>query len=517
MTYILIMTCIAAIVSYPLTHLVASLAQRWGFVDRPDGHHKSHKKAVALGGGLAVFLAAGVTFAVEYTSSTQLRESLHGDKPFLAGLLVAGLWIVGLGLYDDRYGMKGRYKLLGQMLAGMIVIASGLEIKAFTLFQQKIELGPMSIPFTLFWLVGAINSLNLLDGIDGLATTIGIILCAAITVMAMWVEQPSVAIVAAVFGGALIGFLRFNFPPASIFLGDAGSMLIGLVVGSLAIGASLKGPATVAMAAPMAIWALPMFDSFVAILRRKLTGRSIYATDRGHLHHRLMARFGSNNARVLAFVAVCCFVTCGGAILSMFMKNDFVAIASVAIVICILVVTQIFGHVELAMLTSRVKSAGLSLMRSTQKSGSWNSSFRLQGTREWDLLWQAMIEYAEKMQLVEIKLDINLAAIQEGYHASWRRRTNCERRELWRTETPLFVGSHLIGRLTVCGGRDADTLVCDLIGRVMDMLEPMEAEIVALASSQKIGAESPAGAAPVSLPESASLPSPATPPHASVG
>jgi UDP-GlcNAc:undecaprenyl-phosphate GlcNAc-1-phosphate transferase len=100
----------------------------------------------------------------------------------------------------------------------------------------------------LFWLVGAINSLNLLDGIDGLATTIGIILCAAITVMAVWFAQPAVAIVAAVFAGALVGFLRFNFPPASIYLGDAGSMLIGLVVGSLAIGASLKGPATVAMA-----------------------------------------------------------------------------------------------------------------------------------------------------------------------------------------------------------------------------------------------------------------------------
>jgi UDP-GlcNAc:undecaprenyl-phosphate GlcNAc-1-phosphate transferase len=511
MLYIVIMTCIAAVVSIPVTHVVASLAQRFGFVDRPDGHHKSHKKAVALGGGLAVFLSAGVTFAVEYFSSTHLRESLHGDRPFLAGLLVAGLWIVCLGLYDDRFGMKGRYKLLGQILAGLMVIASGLEIQAFTLFGQKINLGVMSVPFTLFWLVGAINSLNLLDGIDGLATTIGIILCAAITVMAMWIAQPAVAIIAAVFAGSLLGFLRFNFPPASIFLGDAGSMLIGLVVGSLAIGASLKGPATVAMAAPVAIWALPMFDSFVAILRRKLTGRSIYATDRGHLHHRLMARFGSNNARVLAFVAVCCLVTCGGALLSMFMANDLVALASIAIVICILVVTQIFGHVELAMLTSRVKSAGLSLMRSRTTGGSWNSSFRLQGTREWDLLWQALTEYAEKMQLAEMKLDINLAAIQEGYHASWRRRSNCERREMWRTEAPLFVGQHLIGRLSISGVRDVNALTCELLGRVMEMLEPIEAEIIALASSQKIPvgpATAPVEATSTTLPSPTPAPAP---------
>jgi UDP-GlcNAc:undecaprenyl-phosphate GlcNAc-1-phosphate transferase len=410
-------------------------------------------------------------------------------------------------LIDDRYGMRGRYKLLGQTVAALIVIAAGLEIKAFTLFSQRIELGPLSVPFTLFWLLGAINSLNLLDGIDGLATTIGIILCAAITVMAMWIDQASIAVVAAVFGGAMLGFLRFNFPPASIFLGDAGSMLIGLVVGSLAIGASLKGPATVAMAAPMAIWALPMFDSFIAILRRKLTGRSIYATDRGHLHHRLMARFGKNT-RVLAVVAVCCAVTCAGAVLSMLMQNDMLALVSVVLVICILVVTQLFGHVEFVMLSSRLKSLGTGLLRTSGKSGASSSSFRLQGTRQWDLLWQSLTEHAEKLQLVDVKLDINLAAVQEGYHASWRRRTNVERRELWRTELPLFLNQHVIGKLSISGVHESGMLMCDVVGRLMDMLEPLEAEIVALASSQERVAPAAASAAESVEPDADEMASP---------
>lgn len=485
MQYVLTMSCIAAIVSYPLTHFVASLAQRWGFVDRPDGHHKSHKLPVALGGGLAVFLAAVVTFAVEYFSSQNLQESLHDNAPFLSGLLLAGGWIVILGLVDDRYGMKGRYKLVGQIFAALIVIASGLEIQAFSLFGQKIQLGWLSIPFTLFWLVGAINSLNLLDGIDGLATTIGIILCSAITVMALWFGQPAVAVVAAVFAGALLGFLRFNFPPATVYLGDAGSMLIGLVVGSLAIGASLKGPATVAMAAPLAIWSLPMFDSFIAILRRKLTGRSIYATDRGHLHHRLMARFGKNT-RVLGVVAICCAVTCGGALLSMFMQNDLLAIGSVMLVICILVATQIFGHVEFMMLANRMKSVGMSFIKPSNGSGSWQSSVRLQGTREWDMLWQSLIEYAEKSHLVEVRIDLNLAAIQEAYHASWKRRSSCERRELWRTEVPLFVDQHVIGRINLTGEREAGAVVCDVISKVMETLAMLEGEITALASSTNV-------------------------------
>lgn len=524
MQYVLTMSCIAAIVSYPLTHFVASLAQRWGFVDRPDGHHKSHKMPVALGGGLAVFLAAVVTFAVEYFSSQNLQESLHDNAPFLSGLLLAGGWIVILGLIDDRFGMKGRYKLLGQIIAALIVIASGLEIQAFSLFGQKIQLGWFSVPFTLFWLVGAINSLNLLDGIDGLATTIGIILCSAITVMALWFGQPAVAVVAAVFAGALLGFLRFNFPPASIYLGDAGSMLIGLVVGSLAIGASLKGPATVAMAAPLAIWSLPMFDSFVAILRRKLTGRSIYATDRGHLHHRLMARFGKNT-RVLGVVALCCAVTCGGALLSMFMQNDLMAIGSVMLVICILVATQIFGHVEFMMLANRMKSVGMSLIQPGRKNGSWQSSVRLQGTREWDMLWQSLIEYAEKSQLVEVRIDLNLAAIQEAYHASWKRRSSRERRELWRTEVPLFVDQHVVGRLTVAGEREVGLPVCDVISRLMELLAVLEADIVSLASTQRIDSlpesataiDDQSSASIVAAPSDVSVAATSSPPHATVG
>ena len=227
--YLIIVGGIAAVVSYPLTNFVGIIARRFDVVDRPDGHHKSHKQPIALGGGLAVFLAATVTFAVEFLSSATLQESLNDEKPFLSGLLIAGAWIVGLGLIDDRFGMKGRYKLLGQFVAPLIMISSGLEIHAFSVFGYTVQLGALSKPFTIFWLLGAINSLNLLDGIDGLATTIGIILCATITLMALMIGQFAVAIVGAVFVGSLVGFLRFNFPPATIYLGDAGSMLIGLV------------------------------------------------------------------------------------------------------------------------------------------------------------------------------------------------------------------------------------------------------------------------------------------------
>jgi len=476
--YLIFVGGIAAVVSYPLTNLVGMLARRWGIVDRPDGHHKSHKEAVALGGGVAIFFAATITFAVEFLSSSKLQESLTDEKFFLGGLLIACAWIVGLGLYDDRFGMKGRYKLVGQFLATLIVIASGLQIHAFSAFGYSIQLGMFSIPFTVFWLLGAVNSLNLLDGIDGLATTIGIILCATITLMALMIGQTAIAVVGAVFVGSLIGFLRFNYPPASIYLGDAGSMLIGLVVGALAIGGSLKVTATVGLAAPIAIWALPMFDSFTAILRRKLTGRSIYAVDRGHLHHRLMARFGKNTV-VLAVVAICCIVTCAGALLSVLMKNDFVAITSVLVVFGILVVSQAFGHVEVRMLLSRMKSMFVSRGRTHEV------TFRLQGTREWDLIWQGLVEFAEKNHLVELKLDINMASAQEGFHASWRRPCESEKRERWQTVIPLFAGEHLVGRLMAYGYRQQGRSSCEAMDLLINYLEPFESQLIEFAGSPR--------------------------------
>jgi UDP-GlcNAc:undecaprenyl-phosphate/decaprenyl-phosphate GlcNAc-1-phosphate transferase len=478
MLYLIAVCCIAAVVSYTITNFVGILAPQWGLVDKPDGHHKSHKREVALGGGLAVFLAASITFAVEFFSSPRLQKLLDTQEPFLGGLLLACGWIVLLGLWDDRFGMKGRYKLVGQFIATLIVIGSGLQIESFVVFDQKISLGVFSIPFTVFWLLGAINSLNLLDGIDGLATTIGIILCSTISVIAAAFGQPAVAIVAAVFVGSLLGFLPFNFPPARMFLGDAGSMLIGLVVGSLAIGGSMKGPATVGMAAPLAIWALPIFDSVAAIMRRKLSGRSIYATDRGHLHHRLMTVFGKNT-RVLAVVAVCCAVTCAGALISTFMKNDLAALLSIAAVLCILVVTQVFGHIELVMLISRTKSAMLSLFRF---GGDRQYAFRLQGSRDWNLMWQSMIEYAEKLDLIEVKLDVNIAAMQEGFHASWRRPSHSEKAQRWGAEVPLFSGEHVIGRLSVWGNRPIGMSSCETVNQLMEILEPLETEIVALAT-----------------------------------
>ncbi|HVX09713.1 MAG TPA: MraY family glycosyltransferase [Pirellulales bacterium] len=483
MTTLLAIIAVAFMSSVVATLVMRTVAHRVGLTDRPDAHRKMQSKPVALGGGVAVFVGLLVALAMVAATPNHFRGQFLAGAGNLCWLLVAGMVIVLVGLLDDRCNLRGRHKLLGQIAAALILVPAGFAIHHVRIFDTNIELGLLSVPFTLFWLLGAVNALNLIDGADGLASSVGIILCLAISGMCLLTRHPVEGIVAWAFAGSLLGFLCFNFPPARIYLGDAGSMLIGLLVGALAIRASLKGPATVALAAPLAIWAIPIFDVSAAIVRRKLTGRSVYTTDRGHLHHRLLAMTG-NNTLVLGVVAAACVITCLGATLSLHFNNDLLAFAAVAPVAGIFVVTRAFGDVELLLVANRVKSLGQSMLNpvSGRSEATVEAAVRLQGDRPWDELWASLTEFADKLRLYSIRLDVNLPAVREDFHASWRRPSRCDPQELWRTEIPLFLKTNVIGRLVVAGKRD-DGPSCQYIERLMDLLEPFETQLVEMAAA----------------------------------
>jgi UDP-GlcNAc:undecaprenyl-phosphate GlcNAc-1-phosphate transferase len=482
MTTVLVIMAIAFATSIAGTFAALRVASRIGLTDRPDGHRKTQREPVALGGGAAVFLGLLASLLAVWVLPNPLRDRLLENAHDLAALLAAGGAIVLLGLADDRFNLRGRQKLLGQVLVTLALATAGFTISKLRIFDVDIELGLLAVPFTVFWLLGAINALNFIDGIDGLASTVGIILSMAIGVLAMLTGHFTEGIVAWAFAASLLGFLCFNFPPARIYLGDAGSMLIGLIVGALAIRASLKGPATVALAAPLAIWTIPIFDVTAAIIRRRLTGRSVYTTDRGHLHHRLLDATG-NNALVVAMIGVACAVTCAGATLSVHYSNDLLAFGSIVPVVGILVVTRVFGHVEVLLLTGHMRALGRSMLRPVprDKDGAVEASFRLQGSRPWDEIWEALTEFADKLDLAAIRLDVNLPALAEDFHASWRRPAQRHSEELWKTEIPLWMGAQMIGRLVVSGERRAGS-ACAHIERLMDLLEPLESRLIHMAA-----------------------------------
>ena len=189
MTTLLAIPIVAFLASLVLTPAMRWCARRFHLVDRPDGHRKIHDTPIPLGGGVAVFVAALIAVAAALLIQSPLianpwQASLLENKTELLGLLAAAGVLCAVGLADDRKGLRGRQKVLGQLCAVGILVSSGLVIRSIAVFGWQLDLGPLSIPFTIFWLLGAINSLNLIDGIDGLATSVGIILTLTIAAMA---------------------------------------------------------------------------------------------------------------------------------------------------------------------------------------------------------------------------------------------------------------------------------------------------------------------------------------------
>jgi UDP-GlcNAc:undecaprenyl-phosphate GlcNAc-1-phosphate transferase len=453
-----------------LTPVARALALRWMLVDRPDGRRKLHSRAIPLGGGLAVFCAAAGALVISAALWGLPPEHDGTQHTYLYGLLLASVVLCGVGLVDDLGRMRGRHKLLGQVVAVGLVMNSDVYVQAIDLFGWHLELGLLSLPFTMFLLLGAINSLNLIDGMDGLLSSIGLIICVAFGAMALSNGRVETAWVAFSLAAALLGFLFYNFPPASIYLGDSGSMVIGLTIGVLAIQSSLKGGATVALAAPTALLAIPIFDTTAAVLRRTLTGRSIYSTDRAHLHHCLLRR-GLKARTVLFIISACCMAI---ALLSVISKNEIVAVVSALAVVTMLITTRLFGHAELNLIVCRLRALLPSLPFSDHEPRARQIEVRLQGSLDWRELWLHIITRASTLNLRRVRFEINAPLIHEGYYARWDRGHNQpEDEELWEAAIPVPLGDHTAGQLVVSGSRDGEP-VWQKIAKLTDLVEGFE-------------------------------------------
>ncbi|MEZ5942753.1 MAG: MraY family glycosyltransferase [Planctomycetaceae bacterium] len=484
MTAIFVAFLLALLCSLVLTPVVRAVALRVGLIDQPDGHRKLHKEAVALGGGVAIAIAAFLGGALVFSFYPGWARPFQENARFLVGLGGAAGLICLVGLMDDWLELRGRQKLAAQFVTVLIVVLGGLVIESVEIFGLHIELGLLGIPITVCWLLGTINALNLIDGVDGLATTVGIVLSLTMAAMALMLGHVADALVAVAIAGGLLGFLVFNFPPAKIYMGDSGSMTIGLVLGALAIRSSLKGPATVAMAAPVLIWAVLLFDVGAAILRRKLTGQSVYTTDRGHLHHVLQKR-GFSRRKIVFFIGLLCVVCGVGAMVSVYQKSELMAIATGSTVITTLVLTQVFGHSEVSLLVKRVRALFESMLRLPMKHKPTPKpvSSRFDGDRDWDTLWQSLLAFAEEFDLSLVQLNVNSPSIGEEFHAFWERKEHPPQLRMWRTEVPLFHGKLAVGRLTICGtSREGAT--CAWMAELIEGLKPFEQKMRELLDDQ---------------------------------
>ncbi len=487
---------LAFMLSLVLTPVLRDLAARIGLVDSPDGRRKHQKLPIPKAGGLAVFIATtlGILGLSMYGFSF---PNLVSSEPRLASLFGAACIIVVVGLLDDLYGLRGRHKLVGQFIAvSYLVYFEHLSIQQFSLFGMPIDLGNFGIVLTYLWMIGIINAINLIDGMDGLLGLIGIVVCLSLAAVAGLIGNGYVAVVSIALAGALMGFLCFNLPPANVYLGDCGSMLIGLVLGALSIQGSMKGPTAMALAVPITMLTLPILDTLAAIARRKLTGRSIYTTDRGHLHHSLL-RAGLNRAMVLVLVAVLGLVASAGAIASTLLQNDLYSFAAALIIVITLIGTRLFGHAEYTLVREKIRALAANAMNGSREGRSHQSQVRLQGSVRWQGIWEELTAVAFRRNFRSLCLDVNAPAMHEGYHARWDRFGSTgshEEKTDWRADLPITLGGKVIGRLTAIGLLDSEPIWVKL-QQLAEMVRTTEINVHRL--TEQLAVAKPPAAQPV--------------------
>ena len=285
------------ILSLVLTPAVAYLALRLRILDRPAAR-KVHRTAIPRAGGIAIYLASTLSFVAVVGAHTWILQTVDFDGRVL-GFLAGGALVFALGLWDDFRPLGVRFKLTVQVAAAVIAYAGGAQIlKVGLAGLGEWSLGWLSLPVSVLWFLLIINGMNLIDGLDGLAA--GIALFAALILLAVWQSPGSfvVAIGLASLAGTSLGFLRYNFYPASIFLGDGGAYFLGYSLAALSTLGSIKSEATVAMLVPIIALGVPVMDAVWAPCRRFLLGRQMFRPDMDHIHHRLL-KLGYTQRRVV--------------------------------------------------------------------------------------------------------------------------------------------------------------------------------------------------------------------------
>lgn len=294
MLYVTLIICFMA--SILITPLVKKLAFKIGATDKPN-QRKVHQKVMPRLGGLAIYLSFLIGYLV-----------MQPEGPYALPILVGGTIIIITGMLDDMYELSAKVKLVGQLAAALIVVLwGGIQVEFINLpFEGQLHFGFLSIPFTILWIVGITNAINLIDGLDGLAAGVSSIALITISGMAMINGTAFVALMGSLVLASTLGFLIYNFHPAKIFMGDTGALFLGFMIAVLSL-LGFKNVTLISFIVPILILGVPISDTFFAIIRRIVNKKPIGAADKSHLHHCLLDSGFTHRQTVLIIYAIAAF------------------------------------------------------------------------------------------------------------------------------------------------------------------------------------------------------------------
>lgn len=302
---LLVLFVASAMTSFITTAAVKRIAEEVGAIDRPN-ERKLHAEATPRMGGLAIIFGFGFPLML-LAANTHAAELVSKNLTYLFAVLASGSLIVGLGVYDDLLGSDAPKKFLVQTAAAVILVSFGFHFSSISIGLHSIQLGILGSVVSVIWIVGVINAVNFIDGIDSLATLVAITIAVAFAAIA-WLRTDVFSIVImTALAGSLIGFYRWNRPPAKIFMGDSGSLFIGLLLAACSIARPIKSPTALIVGGPMLALALPVLDTLI-VMKQRFGAESgfvarvmrMFNADRRHFHHVLVEKYGSINKAILS-------------------------------------------------------------------------------------------------------------------------------------------------------------------------------------------------------------------------
>ena len=480
LTSILVVFAMAFVVSLIATRLSIRLALAFGLVDAPDGHRKTHARPIPRLGGPAVFIAFFLPLILLLLAADKTKVAwVLTDKPLeLIGIFAGSSLALVLGILDDRFDLRARWKLLWQVLIGSLMCVFGFGITGITNpFGGVMMFGVFAYPITVLWFVACMNAVNLADGMDGLAAGICLFVGLTLFFLSLQFENVLGLLLMACLSGSVLGFLVFNFPPARIFLGDSGSMLLGFLIAALSLVAGKKAEAAVALFIPIIALGLPVLDTGLAIVRRWYKKMPVSAPDREHIHHALVA-MGFSHRRAVMILYGMCLVLGGVALVLTLGRGEVALLVVVFLVIMVYASLRIFGGMGFRDLVAKAsrdrieRELSRSAFTTTQRAVA-----AMMAAKDMDGLWDACSPVFGVLCLTSADLRLTSAVYSGKREFSWGAKNvedaDVGSLDVWSGMLSVVVGENTVGRLEVVqetGPRRVLPDTPDLLDRIREQL-----------------------------------------------
>lgn len=353
-TYLLLFT-VSLVGALVLTPMIRRKALIWGAVDLPDHKRRIHKSPIPRLGGVAIVISFLFALLTAPLLDDRINSEYRENLLQVLSLLAPATLIFALGVYDDFKGIRATHKLYIQLIAAAMLHLSGFSITILsTPFGGAWEIpAALSFPLTAIWIVSITNAFNLIDGLDGLASGASIFALFSLFICSLYQGHPIVSVMSIILVGAVMGFLRYNFNPATIFLGDSGSLFLGFMAASLSLVSAQKGATLVAIAIPLISFGLPITEVGVSIARRFIGGDPLFQSDRRHIHHMLLQRGLNQRQTVILLYVVCGFFSLFGLML-LNPRRNLTAVIFIMVGIGVVVGVQSLRYAEFQALIRRI-------------------------------------------------------------------------------------------------------------------------------------------------------------------